>query len=193
MTKNRIAYLKRLLPILAGTIILALALWPVTKSHLASLQPRTLPVEEIVVDIKPNTAAQPRFLGRDAKDQPYTITADKGVELPGNKIQLDQPKLVTNLNTGGNVTLTAHSGVYDKTERKIQLAGDVTMVHSDGYTLVTPSAWLDQNTNIAWSDQPVQGTGPTGNITAQGFILKENGHRVVFQGDSQLFLITDAK
>jgi lipopolysaccharide export system protein LptC len=135
-------------------------------------------------------ATYPEYNGTDANNQPYTITADHGVEVSADEIDLSNPKMTLHLKAGEVVTLTSTSGTLNKTTNKIRLTGNVTLTHSQGYALVTSQAWIDCNQGNAYGNDPISGDGPMGAIQAKGFRLTERGKRVSFIGGTQLILKT---
>lgn len=183
-----IEWLKYSLPGLALMALLVLIGWPQVQRWIYQQQPTLAEVTFAPRDN--NTATRPEFKGLDKKNQPYTITADHGVEIPPDEIQLTYPKMVMNLKSGDVVTLTSNSGQLNKVTNKMHLTGSVTLTHSQGYALETAEAWIDYNEGSAHSDSPIWGNGPTGAIQAKGFRLAERGNKVSFIGGTQLLLVT---
>jgi lipopolysaccharide export system protein LptC len=183
-----VEWLKYSLPGLALIALLVLIGWPQVQRWIYQQQP-TL-AEVTLAPQTNNTATRPEFKGSDEKNQPYTITADHGVEISPDEIQLTYPKMVMNLKSGDVVTLTSNSGQLNKVTNKMHLTGSVTLTHSQGYALETAEAWIDYNEGSAHSDSPIWGNGPTGAIQAKGFRLSERGNKVSFIGGTQLLLVT---
>jgi len=125
-----------------------------------------------------NTATNPEYKSTDAKNQPYTITADHGRETSPEVIDLTNPKMVMKLKTGEVVTLTSSTGKLNKVTNKMHLVGNVTLTHSQGYALETAQAWIDCNQGSAYGDNSIWGNGPAGAISANGFRLAERGTKV---------------
>jgi lipopolysaccharide export system protein LptC len=134
-------------------------------------------------------ATYPEYRGTDTKNQPYIITADHGVEVSANEIDLSNPKITLNLKSGEEVTLASTSGTLNKETNKMHLMGNVTLTHSQGYILRTPQAWVDCNQGSAYGNDPIAGEGPMGALQANGFRLTHRGKRVSFIGGMQLILM----
>lgn len=184
---RRVGRLKYSLPGLALVALLVLIGWPQVQRWVYQQQPS---LAERTLTPQNNTASRPEFRGSDEKNQPYTITADHGVETSSDEIELTYPKMVMNLKSGDVVTLTSNSGKLNKATNKMHLIGVVTLTHSKGYALETAEAWINYNEGSAYSDSSIWGNGPTGAIQAKGFRLAERGNKVSFIGGTQLLLVT---
>lgn len=185
---RRVERLKYSLPGLALVALLVLIGWPQVQRWLYQQQP-TL-AQTTLVPPANNTATRPEYKGTDEKNQPYTITADHGVETSLEEIELTHPKMVMNLKSGDVVTLTSASGNLNKATNKMHLVGNVTLTHSQGYALETAEAWINCNEGSAHGDSPIAGDGPAGAIMANGFRLAERGNKVTFIGGTQLLLMS---
>ena len=180
--------LKYSLPGLALVALLVLIGWPQVQKWL--YQPQPTLAQTTQTPQTNNTATRPEYKGSDEKNQPYTITADQGIETSLEEIDLTHPKMVMNLKSGEVVTLTSTSGKLNKTTNEMHLVGKVTLTHSQGYTLETDQAWINCNEGSAHSDSPIWGNGPAGAIQAKGFRLTERGNKVTFIGGTQLLLMS---
>jgi LPS export ABC transporter protein LptC len=188
--KDRSRMIERLKYSLPGVALVALLIligWPQVQKWVYGQQP-TLAQTTLVPQTN-NTATHPEYKGTDEKNQPYTITADHGVEASVEVIDLTRPKMVMNLKSGEVVTLTSTSGKLDKTTNILHLTGSVTLVHSQGYTLETAQAWINCNQGSAYNNSPIWGNGPAGAIEAKGFHLAERGNKISFRGGTQLLLM----
>lgn len=188
--KDRSRMIERLkysLPGVALVALLILVAWPQVQKWMYK-QPPTLAQTTLVPQTN-NTATHPEYKSTDDKNQPYTITADHGVETSLEEIDLTRPKMVMNLKSGEVVTLTSASGKLNKVTNKMHLVGNVTLTHSQGYALETAQAWIDCDQGSAFSNSPIWGNGPTGAIEAKGFRLAERGAKVSFIGGTQLLIM----
>lgn len=187
--KNRSRMIERLkysLPGIALGALLILVAWPRVQKWM--YQPPPALVQTTLIPQTSNTATRPEYKSTDAKGQPYTITADHGVETSPENIDLTRPKMVMNLKSGEVVTLTSTSGKLNKVTNKMHLTGNVILTHSRGYFLETAQVWIDYNHGNAYNSSPIWGKGPAGAIEAQGFHLTERGAKVIFTGGTQLLI-----
>lgn len=183
--------LKYSLPGVALIALLVLISWPQVQKWVHGHKPtlaQTTPLPQTNI-----TATRPEYKSTDDKDQPYTITADHGVETSIEAIHLAHPKMVMNLKSGEVVTLTSVSGNLNKVTNKMHLVGSVTLTHSQGYAFQTAQAWIDCDQGSAYSNTPIWGDGPAGAIEAKGFRLTERGAKVSFIGGTQLLLNSGGK
>lgn len=131
-----------------------------------------------------------RFYGLNRRNQPFTVTADIATEdEPGSGlIVLDQPKgdFVT---TGGKgVYVEARRGFYQQKQQLLDLEGEVSLFHEDGYELHTEKARIDLRTSEVVGTVPVQGRGPQGLIDGTGFRIRDKGTRIEVTGRSKMNL-----
>ena|SRR5690625_505748 len=135
----------------------------------------------------------PRFEGVDGQGRPFVVRAETADFASEDQrfVQLERPKGDLSLSDGSEVAITAASGVYDREVQFMQLAGDVTLFHDDGFEVVTDSAVLDIPGGRAEGSEPVAGEGPVGHIVSEGFRIEEDGARVLFTGRSRLVLYGD--
>ncbi len=137
----------------------------------------------------------PRYVGLDGENQPYALTADSATQVAGNPdmMQLEQPKADLTMKDGSWVALSAPAGIYDRLRQTVHLSGGVSVFQDTGYAFFSPTADIDLIVGSASGDDPVEGQGPFGNLTAAGFRILDKGHRVIFLGQSHLTLRADSK
>lgn len=136
----------------------------------------------------------PRYLGSDDSNQPYSITAEIARKLAesGNVVELDSPKADIELEDGTWLVLTAAKGIYGRTAESLDLEGSVVLYHDSGYEFLTEKAKIDLERSIAEGDVPVRGQGPFGNLQAEGFRLVDKGKTIYFTGKSKLVIYPGA-
>lgn len=187
--KKRTRIIERLkygLPSLALGGFLILFAWPQAQLWLYGQKPNL--AATTISPLSKNRVTQPEYKGVNKNNQPYTITAHEGIETSAEEIDLISPQMTIDLKSKDRVTLTSKTGKLNKLTNKIQLVGDVTLTHTQGYTLQTPQAWIDFHKGDAYSNDSVWGNGPLGHVSAQGFRLTEKGHKIHFEGNAQLLL-----
>ena len=186
---RKIDHLKYTLPGIALAVLLIPVLWPWFRQwHYKSVPTLAQTVSSLQ---ESNTATRPAYKGVDKNNQPYTISADQGLEISPEEIELSLPKMEMALKSGEKISLSASLGKYDKSANKLHLIGNVILTHSQGYTLETGQAWLDCNEGSAYTNNPVWGKGPLGAIQSKGFLLTERGNRVSFNGGAELYIASN--
>jgi hypothetical protein len=118
------------------------------------------------------------------------VTAAVGRQVPqrDDVMSLDSPVANLQSHSGAKIVVTADNGVYQTQTQFLDAFGHVTMHHENGSTFVTNSARLDAANDAAEGHDPVEGHGPQGDITAQGFQVIDKGDIVIFTGRSNLTL-----
>jgi lipopolysaccharide export system protein LptC len=132
----------------------------------------------------------PRYAGTDRDGRPFVITAAVGRQVPqrDDVMSLDQPVANVQSHNGAKVVITSDSGVYQTQTQFLDMFGKVTVTHENGSQFVTSSARLDSANDAAEGHAPVEGHGPQGDVTGQGFQILDKGDIVIFTGASNLLL-----
>lgn len=136
----------------------------------------------------------PRYVGQTKRGEPYELTAHAASldPLAPNLIHLDQ--LAADLARGdGDVRLTAINGTYDRDAENLLLDGGIEVNTSSGYRFTTPSAKVILEDGRVIGRQPVEGTGPTGQLSADRFEIRDAGDVLQFDGRVKVTLIPQAK
>lgn len=137
-----------------------------------------------------NELLKPVFNSVDSKNQPYTVTADSATQNRGNPDLTDLVKPVATLTMNSGEKLDGHAahGIYQQKAEKLNLDGDVHLVHSNGYTLVTEELRVDLATGKAYSGRDVRVEGPGGTIDATGLEGDSNTGALIFTGPATVVL-----
>jgi lipopolysaccharide export system protein LptC len=180
--------MKILLPVAAlgliGLLIGWQSLYPSGQRARASTD--RVSVEELVRTQMVN----PRFSGIDDHGQPFVVAADLATPSPtaANATDLVRPRGEMTLSGGRSVTISAERGAYEREARYLDLEGNVTLVDDQGYRFTTARARIDTANNRAEGNDPVQGGGPAGDLTGEGFRVEDRGQRLIVTGQSRLIL-----
>jgi lipopolysaccharide export system protein LptC len=181
--------LRLLLPLLACALLALAVIWP-------QLDWRQIVVaddSDVKIDI--NDAQElrmrnARLVGTDENNQPFNVSAkearqgDDGV----NSVILDHPSGELALQGGGQLTMQANSGHYDREAKRLELSGAVTVHHGDGYQFQSESATVSLDTGRAVGSQPIEGFGPQGLLKGEGFEILDKGKTVRILGKSRLIV-----
>lgn len=190
IVRRRYVSLLRIVLPLAALLLAALVIaWPQLQNRDRagfSLAPTRADPKEI----EQLTMVNPRFVGLDSKQQPYTVTAKSATQerAGADMILLDFPQADILLENGAWVTVTGRLGRYSQKEQILDLEGDINVFHDSGYEFHTEQAQVDLANDTINGDVPVTGHGPGGIIDALGFMILDHGQTVIFTGESKLHL-----
>ena len=183
-----VAVMKLILPALAAALLLLLVVWPQLDP---GKDPLGLGLSGLSIE-RPNDLSMlnARFSGYDKQNQPFVITADVANQAPEdeNLITLELPKADLTLENGAWLALTASEGLYDRGAETLDLSGQVSFFHDQGFELHTETALIDLETGMASGTDPVTGHGYFGDIEAEGFQLFDRGERILFTGQSRVLI-----
>jgi lipopolysaccharide export system protein LptC len=176
------------LPVLAALLILLVLILSQLSGDDDRFSIATAPLQEAAVDAL--SMANARYFGTDQDGQPFSITAKSVRERPDNEklIDLVGPQADITLNGGPWLSIAAQGGTYDRDAKVLDLNGEVSFFQDQGYEMHTEHVRVRMNDGSAVSRAQVQGQGPFGQLTAQGFDLFDKGRRVVFIGPAKVIL-----
>lgn len=186
--------MKLLLPVFALMLLLVIVLWPQIKPKDINSSARVTSLG--LDDTDGVNMINPRYVGIDTNNRPFSITADLARTLTDQNdiIELEMPKVDLELENNTGLILTANTGNYYQKEKRLDLKGSVSLFHDTGYEIHTEQAFLDLTTNIAFTDQYVRGQGPFGELTADdGFELRNESHTIFLKGKSYVQIYPDIK
>ena len=184
--------MKFLLPTVALLLILLIVAWPYI--NVPDSRFRIGFADLTVKEAGDPSMVNPRYVGSDDENQPYSVTAEIARRLSesGKIIELDEPKADISLEDGTWLVLTAARGIYGRTAETLDLVGSVVLYHDTGYEFLTEKANINLETSAAEGDQPISGQGPFGNLQAEGFRLVDKGKTIYFTGKSKLVMYPGA-
>lgn len=183
-----VGLMKLCLPALAWALIVAVVAWPgafgqrdgfhISFSRLAGDGGRNL------------TMVHPRYVGIDAENRPFTVTADSATQNPRDQrlVSLASPEAQITLENGARLSLTAAAGLYNQGQQTLDLTGPIGIASSQGYEFHARSLHVDFGAGTARSEEPVDGRGPIGTLRADRLTISERGQRLHFEGDVKLVL-----
>jgi len=188
-----VALLKIVLPATAVGLVLLIMLWPRFNG-----QEQRFTIPKVVVkpdDLENLKMEQPRFVGVDQQNQPFTVTAKLASQgTSGSSLtELDEPRGDISLKDGSWIAVEANHGVYDKQGETLDLTGAVTLFHDRGYELHTEHARVSMATGSAEGNEPVRGQGPDIELSGVGFRLEDKGARILLNGQSRVVLYPQGK
>lgn len=179
--------LRWLLPALALVALGLLFIWPYWNAHKISIT---------MVDDVPNLMLENLNLtGLDAKNQPYSLTAERALQAQNTRdlVDLQAPKGEITLESGAWLSGRAQQGRLNQAEKKLWLGGSVELFHDGGYRFLSDEMQVDMAHSLAWGNQPVVIQGNFGEIYGTGFRLLNEGETLVIKGpaSAKLYLHPD--
>lgn len=183
-----VGLMKVVLPATAVALAALVLFWP--QINPLDNRFRLKPVQVTIDDLENLRMVSPRFVGTDAKNQPFTITADQATQEGGSSdtTALASPKGDLALSNGSWIALTASAGLYHKQTRTLDLWDEVNVFHDAGYEIKTRRAHADLGQGSVYGDEPVEGQGPDSQLRGQGFRIYDKGARIAVTGKSRLVL-----
>lgn len=186
---SRMVFLmKVLLPSIAVVLVGLVLAWPELISDDGRFRLNAVRIDQR--DAETLRMVNPRYVGTDDRNQPFTVTADVATQSSGNAdlVALDHPKADIALEDGSWVALTASDGLYHRDRQSINLKGAVNIFHDSGYEFSSESALIDLKAGTATGTETVTGQGPMGDIEAEGFQILDRGARILFTGKARLVM-----
>ena len=176
--------LKLVLPAVAAILVTVLIAWPQLQDP--ARDPATLRVH---ADEGSNLSIRnPRYVGSDPKDRPFTVTADTTRRSGANpdQMEMEKPRADITLTNGAWVALTADKGMFDRRANTLALSGDVQLFHDEGYQVRSDAVIVDLTRASAVGNHPVVAQGPAGVLSGAGFRVENDGNRIFVDGPSRL-------
>jgi lipopolysaccharide export system protein LptC len=183
-----VSLLKVVLPVIGVALLCLVSVWPRLPLLLESVRAGFPAID--LREARELRMVTPRYAGLDRYNRPYAVTAAIGRQVPDRNdvMALERPRAVMTVHGGASVTVTASTGVYQSQAQLLDLFEDVNLLHQDGTRFVTRRAHLSVSDNTAEGHEPVEGHGPSGDITGEGFLILSKGETIIFTGQSSLLL-----
>ncbi len=150
---------------------------------------RNLPVDVSVKQVGLEgtkvTVDLPRVSGLQKNGRPFEIKARTGVQDVAVPNILELQDIESALGTGEDSTtwVSAAHGVYDSSNDKLALDGDVRIKSSTGYDIWLRTARIDFKSGGLVSEEPVRVVLDGGAVEAKELDVSDNGHKVSFGGE----------
>ncbi|MBM3547086.1 MAG: LPS export ABC transporter periplasmic protein LptC [Alphaproteobacteria bacterium] len=183
-----VTFLKVTLPLIALVLLGLVLAWPRLNPDPREFRLGAGNVTA-VVDADSSRMLKPRYVGMDESNQPFTVVAETATHAgSADRIQLASPKADVTMKDGSWVAVNAKEGLYDRVRQTLGLRGQVQVFHDAGYEFHTEAADVDMAAGTAVGNQRVEGQGPFGHLTAEGFEILDKGGRILFTGKARLEL-----
>jgi lipopolysaccharide export system protein LptC len=180
---------KRVLPGIAVALLALVAAWPRLQTEIEQMHfmlPRLDPRE--AQDLRMVNA---RFTGVDRQNRPFVLTAETARQNPSadQLVALEGPKGDLTSTSGSWFELSSYTGLYQPQTQLLDLFGDVQLFQDKGNEFHTDSAHIDMANGTAEGHEKIEGQGPFGHITAEGFRILNRGDIIIFTGHAHLELL----
>lgn len=134
---------------------------------------------------------KPTFQGVDENNQPYIVRADSALQHDEHTIILKNVQAMILAEGKTWLSVQAKSGTIDTQAKTMRLNDDIRLIHEEGHEFRTQAVDIDMNTRIATSTEPVNGFGPMGEISADGFSWQHEQRIMRFTGNVKLKVRAD--
>lgn len=184
-----VGMMKLLLPVLGLGLVVTLVIWPsefqkATGFHLGT-------VSSDVDSGADLTMLRPRYLGTDARSQPFVVTADSATQDPADQrlITLIRLQADMSMTDGRWFTVMADNGVYHQQKQFLRLNGAVNFFSDQGYEINAKFVEINLKSGKASSSFPVNGQGPFGTIRANSLRIEEFGEKLLLLGNVKMQIL----
>lgn len=188
-----VAAMRLVLPAIAALLLATLALWSRFGLDTTSFR---LSMDSIDLNNLDTLAmSNAHFEGMDDKNRPFSISAEKATQVTqdADTIDLTQLQADMTMSDGAWLSLTSDSGRLQRSKQLLDLLGQVNLFQDQGYELHTRDVNVDLSRNSAIGKSPVQGQGPSGEVTADGIMVLNSGARIVFLGHTHIVFYGDSQ
>lgn len=188
-----VAAMRLILPATAALLLAMLALWSRFGLDTTSFR---LSMDSIDLNSLDTLAmSNAHFEGMDDKNRPFSISAEKATQVTqdADTIDLTQLQADMTMTDGAWLSLTSDSGRLQRSKELLDLLGQVNLFQDQGYELHTRDVHVDLSRNSALGHSPVQGQGPSGEVTAEGVLVLNSGARIVFLGQTHIVFYGDSQ
>lgn len=183
--------MRLVLPVITVILVLVVALWPEFNEIEDAISSGGFEID--IAEAERLTMSNPRYMSQDQSGMAYVVTADEAEQQDTESMatSLRNPAADVTMEDGSWVMLSADSGEYYDEERRLDLAGSVSLFHDAGYEFHTERAMIDFEAGRAEGHEPVEGFGSFGDVQSEGFAIEERGAVIIFTGRAHMVLRLD--
>ena len=180
---NFVGFMRYALPLGALLLLGLIVVWPLATGREEGFRITLTDAPEIAGSLRMVNA---RYLGVDDQNQPYTVTAAEARQPQPNSPLVTLQEISADVfiddRSGQWLALTAREGLYQREERYLDLAGDVSIFSDQGHEFHTARAHVELAARTAGGEAPLDGQGPLGLLQAGNFFLDDNEQTMFFGG-----------
>jgi lipopolysaccharide export system protein LptC len=186
---RRVGFLRKALPIAAGTGIVFVVLWTwLDPLRFAS----GLPVElgRISISGTKLTMDAPKLKGFSRDGRPYTVTAEEAAQDLTRPNVIELSKIVGQFDLGGrgNVVLNAKSGIYDGKTEQMKIFDGIDFHSTEGHSGQLSEALVEPRKGHLVSESPVDLFFNEGSLRGNRMEVFDQGKVIVFEGGVTMVL-----
>ena len=185
--RTTVLWTKRLLPVTAVLLMASVAMWPEISRQFDKTR-FGFHRGGLSGEWQAGRLLNVRYHGQDARNRPFTITAEQAVQAGPERTDLVAPKGDAFSENGSWTFGQSLRGVYLQHAGQLDLSGDVTIFRDNGISLRTQSAAMDLKTGASAGNEATHAEGPFGTLDSQGFALVDKGAVIQFDGKARLVL-----
>lgn len=187
-----VGMMKMLLPVMALTLAAVVFAWPSEFEEAERLQIAFVEAKGREADRL--TMLNPRYLGTDAAQRPFVVTAKVAEQDPKEQRRVTLTDVQADMIDGDGswFSVRARGGIFHQGDNSLYLVGPIDMFSAAGYEFHTGSAHVDLNAGTAETVDKVAGHGPFGRVTADRLLVSERGRVLLFAGHVQLVITPPA-
>ena len=185
--RRTVLWTKRVMPVLALLLLASIALWPEISRQLDKTR-FTYRKGGLTADVQAGKLLNVRYHGLDARNRPFTVTADGASQQGPERIDLTNPKGDVVSESGAWTYVQSRAGTYRQQKGLLDLSGDVQLFRDNGVQLQTESLAMDLKAGAAAGNEHTHTEGPFGTIDSEGFALVDKGAVIQFDGKSRMVL-----
>jgi lipopolysaccharide export system protein LptC len=188
-----VRFMRILLPLVAVSMVGLVMTWPQVDEQMSKTAQKSIQDDSPIIG--QNELINPRFESMDEKGQPYVVTADRALQNADDRdvLLLTNPVSAITLNDGISIGSQSMNGTYNQLTEDLLLSGDVTLLHSDGYELMTDNLSIDLKNSKASTSHPIISHGPLGTLNANGLEADMKSGLITFTGPARLVLKKSVK
>lgn len=163
--------------------------WPFINDFLEESDESIPKVSIESIDLEKKKVINPKLVGNDSENQPYTITAASAEQTGTNKVSLNKVHGSLILKDGITVLLDAKKGETQMNKAETVLLYDtVTLTYDKETTAKTQKAMIDLKKGLIFGDNPIEGSGPFGVTSAQRFSFDYKNSVLKLKGKARLII-----
>lgn len=174
---------KLVLVVLAAGLVVVLAAWPLlTRKDGPTEIGQVEGIQEEDVESLRVTKAKLTGISKDGR--PYMVTFDDASQTSqeSDLVMLTAPQADVELRDGAWVTLSSPKGRFHRSNRILELDGDVLLFHDGGMEMNTGNITFNLGSGTGAGHDPIHAQAPFGSFDAQGFRIRENNSIFHFAG-----------